>query len=300
MTAETEKPATKASVTSPAEARRTPGWAHVFLRVLMLVAAFLALVAFSAVLAELTLTPSPASAGIAGSNLRPGHSLRQYLDDYTFLAACKQIGGNVVMGMPFGLILPVLVPSRMRMVRVLVLTTVVMVLIELAQGALVEGRAFDIDDVILNTGGALIAYVVLGRRIGHKYHTLGEPRAPKARRRAAGATDEARGGAVEGRAAGAAGFAGWRTRATQVWAKRMPTRSPGGRPVGRTAGAKVPAKVNAKAPVKAQGKTRAKTKAPVKAEKASGPGLLKRIPAPRGKPEPETRLRGIVERLRRH
>ncbi|WP_018528895.1 MULTISPECIES: VanZ family protein [unclassified Streptomyces] len=137
--------------------------------------AFLALVAFSAVLARLTLTPSPSSNGIAGSNLRPGASLRQYADSYTFLAACKQIGGNLLLGAPFGLLLPVLVARRMRMVRVLLLTAVVMVLVELAQGALVEGRAFDVDDVILNTAGALIAYVLVGRRIGHRYHSLADP-----------------------------------------------------------------------------------------------------------------------------
>ncbi|WP_241778560.1 VanZ family protein [Streptomyces sp. AcH 505] len=140
---------------------------------LILVVAFVALVAFSVVLAELTLTPSPASAQIAGSNLHPGRSLRQYLEDYTFLAACKQIGGNIVMGVPFGLILPVLVPRRLRMIRVVLLTAVVMVLVELAQGSIVEGRAFDVDDVIMNTSGALIGYLLLGRRIGRKYHSLG-------------------------------------------------------------------------------------------------------------------------------
>lgn len=137
--------------------------------------AFVALVAFSAVLARLTLTPSPASAEIAGANLRPGHSLRQYVESYTFLGACRQIGGNLLLGAPFGLLLPVLVPRRMRMARVVLLTALVMVLVELAQGAIVEGRAFDIDDVILNTTGALLAYLIaltayraIGRRVGRR------------------------------------------------------------------------------------------------------------------------------------
>ncbi|MEU6841455.1 VanZ family protein [Streptomyces sp. NPDC046716] len=141
----------------------------------MAVVAFLALVAFSAVLARLTLTPSPASDGIAGSNLRPGASLRQYADSYSFPAACKQVGGNLLLGAPFGLLLPVLVERRMRMLRVLVVTALVMVLVELAQGALVEGRAFDVDDVLLNTAGAMIAYALIGRLIGRRYHTLAEP-----------------------------------------------------------------------------------------------------------------------------
>ncbi|MFE4828273.1 VanZ family protein [Streptomyces sp. NPDC056672] len=147
-------------------------WGRTVVRILIVSVALVALVVFSAVLAKLTLTPSPASAEIAGANLRPGRSLRQYVEDYTFLAACKQIGGNLVLGAPFGLLLPVLVPRRMRMLRVVMLTAVVMVLVELAQGAIVQGRAFDVDDVILNTGGALIAYLLLGRRIGRRFHAL--------------------------------------------------------------------------------------------------------------------------------
>lgn len=143
------------------------------LRVVILVVALLLLVGFAAVLAELTLTPSPASSEIAGANLRPGHSLRQYAEDYTFLAACKQVGGNVLMGAPFGLLLPVLVPRRFRMLRVVALTAVTMIVVELAQGAIVEGRAFDVDDVIMNTSGAFLAYLLLGRRLSHRFHTLG-------------------------------------------------------------------------------------------------------------------------------
>ncbi|MFF2852174.1 VanZ family protein [Streptomyces sp. NPDC058001] len=145
-------------------------------RALLATLAFIGLVAFSAVLAKLTLSPSPVSVPMAGSNLRPGHSLRQYAEDYTFLAACKQIGGNLLLGAPFGLLLPVLGPRRLRWLRVLMVTGLVMVLVELAQGAIVEGRAFDVDDVILNTGGALLAYVLLGRRIAHRYHALSDPR----------------------------------------------------------------------------------------------------------------------------
>lgn len=143
------------------------------LRVVILVVALLLLVAFAAVLAELTLTPSPASSEIAGANLQPGHSLRQYAEDYTFLAACKQVGGNVLMGAPFGLLLPVLVPRRFRMVRVVALTAITMTVVELAQGAIVEGRAFDVDDVIMNTSGAFLAYLLVGRRFSHRFHTLG-------------------------------------------------------------------------------------------------------------------------------
>ena len=142
------------------------------LRAAALIAAFVALVAFSVVLAKVTLTPSPASEDVVTSNLSPGRSLRQYAQDYTFLGACKQAGGNLLLGTPFGVLLPILVPRRLRMLRMTVLTVLVMAVVELIQGALVVGRAFDIDDVILNTAGALLGYAVVGRRISHRYHAL--------------------------------------------------------------------------------------------------------------------------------
>ncbi|MEU4175736.1 VanZ family protein [Streptomyces sp. NPDC026589] len=150
----------------------------------VLTVVLLGLVAFSVLLAKVTLTPSPASADLVTSNLRPGRSLRQYAEDYTFLAAVKQAGGNLLLGVPFGLLLPFFVPRRLRMIRTTLLTAVAMALVELIQGALVEGRAFDIDDVILNTAGALLGYFVLGRRISHRYYTYtddpGSPGGPSA------------------------------------------------------------------------------------------------------------------------
>ncbi|MFJ6463230.1 VanZ family protein [Streptomyces sp. NPDC091387] len=157
--------------------RRT--WGSVLLQVTFLVLAFLAMVGFSVVLAKVTLTPSPASEELVKSNLRPGRSLRQYAEDYTFLAACKQAGGNLVLGMPFGILLPILVPRRLRMIRMVLLTVLVIAIVELVQGALVAGRAFDVDDVILNTAGALLGYLVLGRRLSHRYHVLADGTEPE-------------------------------------------------------------------------------------------------------------------------
>ncbi|WP_406151398.1 VanZ family protein [Streptomyces sp. NBC_01012] len=154
---------------------------RLLLRVAALIAAFVALVAFSVVLAKVTLTPSPASEDLVASNLRPGRSLRQYAQDYTFLAACKQAGGNLLLGAPFGVLLPILVPRRLRMLRMTLLTVLVMALVELTQGALVVGRAFDVDDVILNTAGALLGYAFVGRRVSHRYHTLAAEKPPKGR-----------------------------------------------------------------------------------------------------------------------
>ncbi|MEU6063801.1 VanZ family protein [Streptomyces sp. NPDC047082] len=140
------------------------------LRLLAMVCAFAFMVAFAVVLARLTLEPSPASVPLTHTNLHPGRSLKAYLDQPGLRDAVKQIGGNLLLGVPFGVLVPVLAPRARGLLQILLLTTIVMLLVELAQGALVTGRAFDIDDVILNTVGALGGYLLLGRRLGRSVH----------------------------------------------------------------------------------------------------------------------------------
>lgn len=148
------------------------------LRLLAMLVAFAFMVAFAVVLARLTLQPSPASVALTHSNLHPGRSLNAYLEHGQFRDTVKQIGGNVLLGVPFGVLVPVLAPRARGMLRVLVLTALVMLMVELAQGALVTGRAFDIDDVILNTSGALLGWLLLGRRLGRGVHRrVQEPQA---------------------------------------------------------------------------------------------------------------------------
>lgn len=225
------------------------------MRALALVVAFVGMVAFSVVLARLTLTPSPASEDLVTSNLRPGHSLRQYAEDYTFLAACKQGGGNILLGVPFGVLLPVLVPRTMRLLRVVFLTALVMVFVELTQGALVAGRAFDIDDVILNTSGALLAYLLVGRRIGRRYHALADPQEDGDATRAGkqGAKQGAKQGILAKWTAAVGKTPSGKAPAKRAAAKRAPAKKS---PAKKTAAKKPAAK-------KTAGRTPAK-KAPVK------------------------------------
>ncbi|WUH93028.1 VanZ family protein [Streptomyces sp. NBC_00433] len=152
----------------PVLQRRTLG--PTLARAAVLAVAIVCMVAFAVALAKVTLVPSPASDALIHTNLRPGASIRAYLDQPAMRDTIKQIGGNVLLGVPFGILLPMLFPRARGLLRVAVVTALVMVLIEAAQGALVEGRAFDIDDVILNTLGALIGYLLLGRRLGSALH----------------------------------------------------------------------------------------------------------------------------------
>ncbi|TQE29891.1 VanZ family protein [Streptomyces ipomoeae] len=150
------------------------------LRLLVMALSFMAMVAFGAVLAGLTLQPSPASEALTHSNLRPGSSLELYWHHPSARDAVKQLGGNVLLGVPFGILLPVLAPGARGWLRVPTLTALMMLLVELVQGAVVTGRAFDIDDVILNTTGALLGYLVLGRRLGRAVHVPAGPAEPSA------------------------------------------------------------------------------------------------------------------------
>lgn len=159
---------------APEDRRRRP--LPLLPRLLAMLCAFVFMVAFAAVLARLTLHPSPASEALTHTNLRPGHSLRAYLDQPALRDAVRQIGGNILLGVPFGVLAPVVAPRTRGFLRVLLLTAVVMLLVEFAQGALVTGRAFDVDDIILNTSGALLGYLLLGRRLSRAVHA----RRPKA------------------------------------------------------------------------------------------------------------------------
>ncbi|CAL9600464.1 hypothetical protein SUDANB58_05428 [Streptomyces sp. enrichment culture] len=163
-----------AGAKAPARPERRP--LPLPLRLLAMVCAFVFMVAFAVVLARLTLSPSPASEPLTHTNLHPGRSLRAYLDQPALRDAAQQIGGNLLLGVPFGVLVPVVAPRTRGVLRVLLPAALVMLLVESAQGALVTGRAFDVDDVILNTTGALAGYLLLGRRLSRAVHARGPAR----------------------------------------------------------------------------------------------------------------------------
>ncbi|MEU4277912.1 VanZ family protein [Streptomyces tanashiensis] len=159
--------------------RRGPGR---FVRALVALAALAGMVAFAAVLAGLTLEASPASVPLTHNNLTPGRSIENYLNQPGFVETVKQLGGNIALGVPFGILLPLLSLKARGFLRVALATAATMLLVELVQGALITGRAFDIDDVLLNTAGALLGYVLVGRRLGRAVHPRTRPRRWRRRR----------------------------------------------------------------------------------------------------------------------
>ncbi|MDT0445826.1 VanZ family protein [Streptomyces johnsoniae] len=163
------------AVRRPASGARTPVLQRhtkgaVLARGVVLAVAMVCMVAFAVALARVTLVPSPGSTELVHTNLRPGHSIRTYLDQPDWQDTVRQIGGNVLLGVPLGVLLPMLFPRVRGLVRVMAFTALVMIMVEIAQGWIVAGRAFDIDDVFLNVTGALLGYALAGRRLGRALH----------------------------------------------------------------------------------------------------------------------------------
>lgn len=127
-------------------------------------------VVFAVVVSHVTLKPDPGAGKYVHDNTHPGETLRLYLDQPSVRAALLEIGGNVLLLMPLGVLLPVLSERFRGPLRIFFVVGFVSFCIETVQGTMVAGRAFDTDDVILNTIGAVLAYVLLGRRVARWAH----------------------------------------------------------------------------------------------------------------------------------
>jgi VanZ like family len=128
-------------------------------------AAAAAVTVFGVVLFGLTLTPLPESSPYVTDNTEPGATLRFYLDKPSVRMAVKELGGNLLLLVPLGVLLPVAVRVLAGPVRVALVAALLSLAIEVTQGWLVTGRSFDTDDVILNTTGAVLGYLLVGRRL---------------------------------------------------------------------------------------------------------------------------------------
>ncbi|TDD79943.1 VanZ family protein [Actinomadura darangshiensis] len=147
----------------PAPAGERVPWYIVVLRAVVVTVALGFLCVFFYFAFRLTLTPVHDN-GQAGGNTDPGRSLRFYMDRPT-KDALLQIGGNLALLAPLGVLLPLVWTTLRGPIRLALLTGLFSLAIETIQGAFVMGRAFDIDDVILNVAGVLLAYLLLGRRL---------------------------------------------------------------------------------------------------------------------------------------
>ncbi len=75
------------------------------------------------------------------------------------LKALLNLFGNIIAFIPFGIFLPVLSNNRIKFVNTVILTYIFSIVIETVQLYFQLG-VFDVDDLILNTCGGLIGYLI--------------------------------------------------------------------------------------------------------------------------------------------
>lgn len=95
-------------------------------------------------------------------NLQPFREIRRYLTWWEVLGirtVLLNLAGNIIGFVPFGLLLPLLTRSVRKAWKVTVLGFEISALIEAAQLAFGVG-CFDVDDMILNTFGAFLGYIL--------------------------------------------------------------------------------------------------------------------------------------------
>lgn len=99
--------------------------------------------------------------GLSTANYKPFHTIRLYLKHYNTLGiiAFSNLYGNVLVFVPFGVLLP-MVHKKSKNLLVLLLNTLFFVLgIEVFQLFSAFG-AFDVDDILLNCLGAFLGGVL--------------------------------------------------------------------------------------------------------------------------------------------
>ena len=86
-------------------------------------------------------------------------NLHPFLMFKQFRLASTQVIGNLVMLLPLGIYIPLLFPRISGFFKVFMICLLVSVSIELMQ-LITSVRSTDIDDVILNTSGAVVGYII--------------------------------------------------------------------------------------------------------------------------------------------
>lgn len=101
----------------------------------------------------------------AGINLIPIASIRQSLHHFYWLVPVRNIGGNIALFIPFGFFASCY-SSALRPKTIVIVGFLLSLCIEIIQLFFIPFRAFDVDDILLNTFGTAIG-VLLFRLLGH-------------------------------------------------------------------------------------------------------------------------------------
>ena len=94
------------------------------------------------------------------NNFVPFASINELLNHFYYMVPLKNILGNIILFMPLGFILVLKFKRLNNLVSVVLVGILSSILIEVIQLSL-PNRAFDIDDIILNTLGTMIGFLLL-------------------------------------------------------------------------------------------------------------------------------------------
>lgn len=121
------------------------------------------------------------TSGAWGVNLVPFRTMKNYMRYSGFLHTLTNIFGNVIIFIPFGILVPEIFPNFRKLLKILGLSIATSFFVEFIQFFI--GRSVDIDDLILNVLGALIGYLIWEKILRYKFakkkRKRRRPRAPK-------------------------------------------------------------------------------------------------------------------------
>lgn len=113
--------------------------------------------------------------GVLDYNLIPFKSILRHLrnvEHLHFYMLTNNLFGNIIGFVPFGLFISFLVPTFRNIGRIILISFCFSLTIESVQIVFRTG-AFDVDDLILNTVGGMIGYVIFiiifSRKVNHEY-----------------------------------------------------------------------------------------------------------------------------------
>lgn len=107
------------------------------------------------------------SSGAWGVNLVPFRTIRNYIKYSGFLHTMINIFGNIIIFVPFGILLAETFPKTRNILKILGITFATSFFVEFIQFFI--GRSVDIDDLILNLLGSVIGYFIWKKILRFKF-----------------------------------------------------------------------------------------------------------------------------------
>lgn len=122
------------------------------------------------------------NSGAWGVNFVPFRTMKNYIKYSGFLHTLTNIFGNILIFIPYGILLPEIFPKYRKMTKVFLLSFVTSFFVEFTQFFI--GRSVDIDDLILNVFGSIIGYLIWKKVLRYKFakkkrKKIKRPRSPK-------------------------------------------------------------------------------------------------------------------------